>query len=108
MEVVDQPFGRGGNGRACIDGLGDITIGRKQHSFVFGKPFRQGGAVPFAGRHPLRGRETARVFFQTLDAEQLRPDGRTVVPWRMRACIAQEAAQRWHHRTCAVRPQAAR
>ena len=94
MEVVDQPLGRRGDDRSGVDGLRDFAIGRKQHGLVFGKSFRQWGALPFAGHHPLRGGEAARVFFQTFDAEQLRPDGRAVVPRRMGTCIAQEAAQR--------------
>ena len=80
MEVVDQPLGRGGDGRACADGLGDIVIGREQHSLIVGEPLGQRGALHLDGRHRLRSGEAACVFFQTLDAEELSPDGGAVVP----------------------------
>ena len=108
MEVVDQPLGSGGDDRSRVDRLRDFAIGRKQLGFVFGEPFRQWGARLLAGHHPLRGGEAARVFFQTFDAEKLRPDGRTVVPRRMGASISQEAAQRWNQCTFAARPQPVR
>ena len=108
MEVVDQPLRSGGDGRSCVDRLSDFAIGRKQLGLVFGEPFRKWGALPFAGHHPLRGGEAARMFFQTFDTEQLCPDGRAVVPRRMGACIAQEAAQRLDQCTFGARPQPVR
>ena len=48
------------------------------------------------------------MFFQTFDAEQLRPDRRAIVPRRMGTCIPQEAAQRQDQCTSAGSAQPAR
>ena len=48
MEIVDQPLGRRRDGRARIDGLGDIAIGRQQHASLSASLFAS--EAPFTCR----------------------------------------------------------
>ncbi len=84
MEIVDQPLGGRGDGRARVDRGGDVPIGALKHSFVFGQPPGQRGALQRTRGDRLGGGEAARVVFEPFDAEQFGADRRRIVPRRGR------------------------
>jgi hypothetical protein len=40
MKIVNQPLGRGGDGRPRIDSLGDVAVGLQKRSLIIGKSRR--------------------------------------------------------------------
>jgi len=75
VEVVDQPFGRRGDGAFLADGLADGAIRGEQHPAVIPEPRHQRSTDPRPWRHALRRREAFGMLLQALDAEQFAADG---------------------------------
>ena len=71
IKIIDEPFGRGGDGLFVLNGArrGPIVLEKDaailQHAWNQRPPFLGGGD------HELRGRQTFRVLLQALDAEKL-------------------------------------
>ncbi len=82
MIIVDEPFRRRSYGTPLVDRLDDRAIGLEQNGAVVGEPPRQRLALDRLGRDELRERETSRVLFEALDAEQLLANGFLIFPKR--------------------------
>ena len=78
--IIDQPIGCGCMRASLIDCSDDHTISVEQYGTIIGEATGQGMALAPRRDDRLRNRETSRMLFETLDAEQLGADGITAEP----------------------------
>jgi hypothetical protein len=74
MEVVDQPFGRGGDHALFTDGLGNSPIRCEEHPPVGQHAWQQLTVLPRRGRDLLGRGKTLGVLLKTLAAEEFGPN----------------------------------
>ena len=85
MVVIDQPIRRWRDDAPLVDHRGHRPIGVEQGRLIVGEPTGQRPAFVRHWRDGLGRRQTSRMLFEPLDAEQLLANGRLAVPGRLRA-----------------------
>ena len=81
MEVVDEPFRRGGDGRLVLDGRTNRSIGPNEACFIGCQAVEQRMTQLPVRLDNLGKRQAARVLLHTLDAEERFANGGCIVPW---------------------------
>ncbi len=84
MKIVDQPFGRRGNGSFIRNCGCDDTIGAKKGRIVVANPSRKGPPSLRPRADGLSRSQALGVLFKALDAEKLFADRFLVSPRRNR------------------------
>ena len=70
IEIVDQPFGGGGDGVVLLDGSREFLVALKEHAAVFHDARRERFATSDSRFNGLRGGKSFGVLLEPLDAEQ--------------------------------------
>ena len=69
MEIIDQPFGCGGNCALRPDRVGNGPVSCQEHASIFFHPRRELASLGRVLRYALLGGERFRVLLKTLNAK---------------------------------------
>ncbi len=90
--VVQQPFGRGHHGPAALQFRRAGPVGREQYVGIVIEAAAQRAHARRLRRDRLGRGKALRMLLQPLDAEQLLPHWRLVIPRRRGGCVLERTA----------------